>query len=229
MRIKNWLKTKGHLLRPVFVLILLVVIFNGCSPLTKEKEAALPASSEEPTVVVAKVLKKTVPVYAEYIATIDPGTSGEKVDIRARVEAELMSQHFEEGKIVRKGDLLFTLDNSTYRANLKSAGAAYDKAKADYEYAKGQVEVTRAKASLDSAKAQLALANTNLKRIKPLAEQKAVPQQDLDNATTNRQVAEYNVAANKAIYDTTVLQQKVYIKQALAEMENARQTSIKQR
>ena len=221
MRIKNCFKAGGQLSLSISVLILLTIFFSGCSPIVKKQGAALPATPAEPTVVVAKVLKKTVPIYVEFIATIDPSASAEKVDIKARVEAELMSQHFKEGKIVKKGDLLFTLDDSMYRANLRSAWAAYDKAKADYEYAKGQVDVTRAKASLDSAKAQRVLANTNLKRIKPLAEQKAVPQQDLDNAETNQKVAEYNVAANKAIYDTTVLQQKIYIQQAQAEMENA--------
>lgn len=221
MRIRNCLRTGRHIWGHVSALLLFVLIFSGCSPLVKDK-GGLPDAPSEPTVVAVKVLKKTVPVYAEYIATIDPSSGAEKVEVRARVEAELLSQHFEEGKIVRKGDLLFTLDDSTYKANLDSAIAAYDKAKADYEYAKEQVEVTRAKANLDSAEAQLALANTNLNRIKPLAEQKAVPQQDLDNAVTNQKVATFNVSANKAIYDTTVLQQRVYIEQARAEIENAK-------
>ena len=221
MNKENCLKTGGYLSRLISVTIMVLILFGGCSPLKKDKGANPMATVADPVVVTAKVIKKTVPIIAEYVASIDPSTGAEKVDVKARVEAELMSQHFEEGRTVRRGDLLFTLDDSTYRANLKSAIAAYNKAKADYEYAKGQVDVIRAKANLDSAEAQLALANTNLSRIKPLAEQKAVPQQDLDNAVTNQKVAQYNVSSNKAIYDTTVLQQKVYIQQAQAEMENA--------
>lgn len=227
MRTESCLKAERYFFIKFSALLLFIMFIGGCSPLVKPKSAPASATAEEPIVVAAKVLKKTVPVYAEYIATIDPSASAEKVDINARVEAVLMTQNFKEGTIVRQGDLLFTLDDSTYRAKLKSAYAAYDKAKADYEYAKGQVDVTRAKANLDSAEAQLVLANTNLNRIKPLAEQKAVPQQDLDNAVTNQKVAQYNVSANKAIYDTTVLQQKVYIQQASAEVENA-QANIEQ-
>lgn len=221
MNIRNCLKTGGSLSSFILVLFAVLIFFDGCSPIVKEKSANPMETTAVPVVVAAKVVKQTVPIIAEYVASIDPSTGAEKVEVKARVEAELVGQHFEEGRIVRRGDLLFTLDDSTYRANLKSAMAAYDKAKADYEYAKGQVEVTRAKANLDSAEAQLALANTNLNRIKPLADQKAVPQQDLDNCITNQKVAQYNVSANKAIYDTTVLQQKVYIQQAQAEMENA--------
>ncbi len=221
MKMRNWLKAGGILSGFILIVIIILIFMDGCSPIVKQKSANPLATSAEPVVVAAKVLKKTVPIYVEYIATIDPSASSEEVDIKARVEAVLLTQNYKEGSIVKRGDLLFTLDDSTYRANLKSAYAAYDKAKADYEYAKGQVDVTRAKANLDSAEAQLVLANTNLNRIKPLAEQKAVPQQDLDNAVTNQKVAQYNVSANKAIYDTTVLQQKVYIQQASAEVENA--------
>lgn len=221
MKLISYLKMKNILFCIASFALIFLIMSSGCDHKKNEKSANPMEAPKEPTIVAAKVLKQTVPEFAEYVATIDPSTSAEKVEVRARVEAELVGQHFEEGRLVKRGDLLFTLDDSTFRTSLNSAIAAYNKAKADLEYAKGQVDVTRAKANLDSAEAQLALANTNLNRIKPLAEQKAVPQQDYDNAVTNQQVAKYNVSANKAIYDTTVLQQKVYIQQAQAEMENA--------
>lgn len=93
-----------------------------------------------------------------------------------------MAQHYEEGKPVKKGQVMFTLDDRSYKADLKFALAALDKAKAD----------------LQVAKAQLSLAELNEKRLKPLAEQKAVPQQDYDNAFTDLKVKKSSIALAEA-------------------------------
>jgi membrane fusion protein, multidrug efflux system len=206
----------------VILLILLSAVpwlVSGCA---KSGEKSKPAASlPVSTVVVADVVKKTVPQYTEYVATVDPGLGAETVEIRARVEAFLMAQHFVEGREVKKGQVLFTLDNRTYEAALRSAQASYDKAKADLDYAEQMVLVRQAQADLQSAKAQLALAKVDVARLKPLAEQKAVPQQDYDNAATNLQMAEAAVMAKQAVYDTSALQQRVSIEQAKAAIESA--------
>jgi len=201
-------------------LALCLVALGGC--LFGAKKTTMAPDKAPPTVLVTPVIQKTVPIYAEYVASIDPTTGAAIVDVRARVEAILMNQTFAEGTLVRKGQVLFLLDPRTYQANLNSARAALDKAKADYEYAKENVEVARTKADLEAAKAQLAYAVANEARLRPLAEQKAVPQQDYDNAVTSLQVAQSTVAAKDAVYKTTILNQKVSIEQARAAIESAK-------
>jgi membrane fusion protein (multidrug efflux system) len=218
--IKNY---KCFFLFSALILLILLagmLLISGCAlGGHKAKPAAqLPA----PTVVVADVVQKTVPLYTEYVATVDPGLGAETVEIRARVEAFLLTQQFQEGKPVAKGQILFTLDSRTYAAALKSAQASYDKAKSDLDYAEQMVTVKQAQADLQSAKAQLALAKVDVARLKPLAEQKAVPQQDYDNAATNLQVAQAAVVAKEAVYETSALQQRISIEQAKAEIETAK-------
>ncbi len=164
-------------------------------------------------VVVSTAVRQTVPIYSEYVATVD---ASESVDIRARVEAYLETQHFQEGRLVLKGDLLFTLDSRQYASDLQTAKASLAKAQADLAYAKDEVTVLQAKANLDQSKAYLAKANQDVARLKPLVDQKAVPQQDYDNAVANQQVAQADVAAKQASYDTAILVQKVTIDQAQA-------------
>jgi len=169
-------------------------------------------------VVVALVVQETVPIYSEYVATVD---ASESVDIRARVEAYLEAQHFQEGRLVRKGDLLFTLDSRQYAADLQSARASLAKAQADLVFATDKVTVLQAQATLDQSKARLGKANQDVARLKPLAEQQAVPQQDYDDAVASQQVAEADVTAKQASYDTTVLNQKVSIDEAQAAVLSA--------
>ena len=122
--------------------------------------------------VVAEVVQKTVPIYSEFVAQTD---AKETVEIRARVQAFLEAQHFTEGTIVKKGQLLFTLDKREYEAKLQQA-----------------------KAQLEGAMARLGKAETDERRLKPLAERRAVPQQDYDNAVANLDTARAGVSAAKA-------------------------------
>ena len=125
-----------------------------------KKRAAAPPP---PAVIVAEVVQKTVPIYSEFVAQTE---AKETVEIRARVQAVLAAQHFTEGTVVKKGQLLFTLDQSEYKAKL-----------------------LQAKADLDVTLARLGKAETDERRLKPLAERQAVPQQDYDNAVANLNAA----------------------------------------
>lgn len=175
-----------------------------------------------PTVVVAQVTRQGVPIYGDYVATIDPTTGAESVEIRARVEAVLLNQCFQEGMPVKKGQVMFLLDPKPFQANLDSANASLAKAKADLTYAVENVEVVRAQADVTASQAQLINAAADEARLRSLAAQKAVPQQDYDNALTALRVAKATVTAKQAVYRTTVLNQKVSIQQAKAEIESAK-------
>jgi membrane fusion protein (multidrug efflux system) len=136
----------------------------------KAKKAA--AAPPPPAVVVAEVVQKTLPIHAEYVAQTD---ARETVEIRARVQAYLEAQHFTEGTVVKKDQLLFTLDKREYEAKLYQA-----------------------KAELEVAMARLGKAETDERRLKPLAERRAVPQQDYDNAAANLLAAQASVSAAKS-------------------------------
>jgi membrane fusion protein (multidrug efflux system) len=84
------------------------------------------------------------------------------------------------------------------------------------EFAKDKTTVDNARARVDQAKAQLGKADLDVNRLTPLAKEKAVPQQDLDNALVAQVVAKSNVDAAQATYETVVLNQKVSIDQATA-------------
>jgi membrane fusion protein (multidrug efflux system) len=151
----------------------LAVSLAGCErgkEADKAKQAA--TAPPPPAVVVAEVVQKTVPIYSDFVAQTD---AKETVEIRARVQAFLEAQHFTEGTVVKKDQLLFTLDPREYEAKLQQA-----------------------KAQLEIAMARLGKAETDERRLKPLAERKAVPQQDYDNAAANLLSAQANVSAARA-------------------------------
>ncbi len=207
----------AFLIHPVPIMLLSALILSGCGG---EKEAQSNKQTAPPAVPVsvATVIQKTVPLYDEFAAQT---AARDTVDIRARVEAFLQGIHFDEGRPVKKGQLLFTLDKSKYEAGLKSAQARVAKARADLQFARENVNVESAKAKLEQTKAQLGKADLDVNRLTPLAKERAVPQQDLDNAVVAQEVARSNVDVAKANYETVTLNQKVSVDQALAELSSA--------
>src|SRR5262245_2848337 len=189
---------------------------------TKAKESAAPAPPA-PAVVVAEVVKKTVPITAEFVAQTD---AVQTVELRARVQGVLERVRFKEGSEVKEGQVLFEIEKSQYEAALQSARAQLAKAQADLAKAQEQVEVDRARAELDQRKAALAKTQADVARYTPLAQAKAVPQVDLDNAQAANQVAAAGVSAAEAALKDTQLQQRIGIQQAQAAVEAARAAVI---
>jgi membrane fusion protein (multidrug efflux system) len=141
-----------------------------------EKEAPPPPP---PEVQVTTVVQKDVPIYIELVgATL----GSEDVEIRARVEGYLSSVNFTEGSFVKKGQLLYKIDPQPFQAAL-----------------------AQAQANLETAKARLDKTNNDVARYKPLAEQKAVSQQELDNALSAQEAARFQVTA----YDALVAKAKL--------------------
>ena len=110
--------------RPRVMLVLAACLAVSLAACDRSKEAdkakQAAAAPPPPAVVVAEVVQKTVPIYSEFVAQTD---ARETVEIRARVQAFLEAQHFTEGTIVKKGQLLFTLDKREYEAKLQQAKA----------------------------------------------------------------------------------------------------------
>jgi membrane fusion protein, multidrug efflux system len=195
---------------PCFLLIMSMVLAS-CGG-SKEEKAGAGAAAPVP-VVVTPVIQKTVPIIAEFTARTD---AKDTVELRARVEGFLEGIHFEEGRPVKRGQVLFTLDKRKYESDLQTAKAQLAKARADLEFAKSKVTVDIAQANVDQAKAELGKADLDVNRLAPLAKENAVPQQDLDNALVAQVVGKSNVQASRASYENVVLNQKVTTDQAQA-------------
>ena len=199
---------------------LVASVLAGCGESKSAADKAAPPPTP-PTVVVAEVVQRTVPIRSEFVARTD---ARDTVEIRARVQAFLEALHFTEGTMVKKDQVLFTLDKREFEAQLKQGRAQLAKAQADLAFAKDQATVDTAKANLDVALAFLNKADTDVRRLKPLAEQRAVPQMDYDNALAGQQGARADVQSKKAALETARVNQTSSIEQAAAAIEAANAT-----
>jgi membrane fusion protein (multidrug efflux system) len=131
------------------------------------------------------VEQQDVPVYGEWIGTLDGMVNAE---IKAQVSGYLLSQHYTEGSLVRKGQLLFGLDPRPFQAVLDQARGQLAQANAQ----ELQAEANQGKTQLD------------VNRYTPLAKARAITEQDLDNAIQANLAAKALVeAANAAIVAAT--------------------------
>ena len=152
------------------------------------------ATASAPLVVeVAEVEQRDVPIYSEWIGTLDGFVNA---DIKAQVTGYLMEQAYQEGTFVKKGQLLFQIDPRPFQA-------ALDQAQGQLAQSEGQL--AQARAQLAQAEAQVAVAEANQRRTQldvdrytPLAQQQAITQQDLDNATQNNLAAKAQVQSAQA-------------------------------
>jgi membrane fusion protein (multidrug efflux system) len=201
----------------VFPLLLLGLIGCGSSKEEAAKKAA--AAGAPVAVVVSPVQQRTVPVFSELTARTDANDS---VEIRARVKAFLVEQNYSEGQMVTKGQTLFTLDKREYEAQLMQARAQLMKAEADLAQAKERTVVDVAQANLEISNSQVGKTDLDVARLKPLAEQQAVPQQDYDNALAAQRAARADLGGKQASLNTAKVNQAASIQQAMASVEAAK-------
>ncbi|MEE8107137.1 MAG: efflux RND transporter periplasmic adaptor subunit [Planctomycetota bacterium] len=171
-----------------------------------------------PTVVVAEIRAEDVPVIREFVARTQ---AVQTIAIQARVEAILQKRLFKEGFPVKKDQVLYELDKRTYEANLSTAEADLAKARADLKLAIEQVSVRAAEAGLTQAKAQLKKFQQDVARLRPLAEQDAVPKQDLDTALAAEEVGDAQVDAAEAQLKNSKISEEVGQMQAAAAVKSA--------
>src|SRR5271169_2082854 len=143
------------------------------------RKASTRAAEIPPVVEVIQVGQKDVPIYGEWIGTLDGLVNA---DVRAQVTGYLLKQGYQEGAFVRKGTLLFQIDPRPFQAAL--------------DQAEGQLQ--QAEAILANAKAVQGRTELDVKRYTPLAREQAASQQDLDNAVQNNLAALATVEAAKA-------------------------------
>lgn len=127
-----------------------------------------------PEVSVIKAEPRDVPIFSEFVGKT---VSSRRIEIRSRVEGFLEKRLYEEGTMVQEGQVMFQMDRKPFEAQLRAA-----------------------KAELEQQQARLTNAEANLARVKPLAEQDAVAQKELDDAIgTFRSSAAAVEAANAKV------------------------------
>jgi membrane fusion protein, multidrug efflux system len=162
-------------------LCLMLFLLPGCG----SKEAAPQMSP--PEVDVADVIQQDVPIYQEWVAQLNGPTNAE---ITPKVQGYLLSQNYENGYFVKKGQLLYVIDPRPFQAQL-------DQAKA--EVASAVANVSRTQADVD--------------RDTPLAAQYAIPQKQLDNDIANLASWKAQLLAKQALVqqaDLNLAWTKVY-------------------
>ena len=199
---------------PCVVAVLLIASILGCKRTTNATAASPP-----PTVIVAEVVERTVPIVREYIGRTDAVPT---VELRARVPGVLEEVLPEEGRAVTRGQTLFVIQREEYAAALQAAGAQLAKAEADLTRARDVSLVDRARAQLEQRKADLGKARQDVNRFRPLAEARAIPQQDLDTAIAQDQVAAAGVDAAAANLKDVELAQRTQVQLAEAAVRSAR-------
>jgi membrane fusion protein (multidrug efflux system) len=154
----------------------LALLTGLCLCACKKPEVAAPPP---PVVQVMEVTTGDVPLSTTLIGQLDsPGN----VDVRARVEGFVDKMLFVEGVEVKQGDLLFELDKKPFLERLAAANGA-----------------------LAEANATLNKYQKDVERLKPLAEKRAIPQQDLDNALAAVEVGKAGVESAKARVESAQL------------------------
>ncbi len=148
----------------------------------KHVAGAPPGAS--PDVEVVQVEQKDVPIFGEWIGTLDGFTNA---DVRAQVTGYIMRQGYQEGAYVKKGQLLFEIDPRPFQAVL--------------DQTEGQL--AQARAQLANAEAVQGRTQLDVERYTPLAKEQAASQQDLDNAVQNNLAAKASVATAGAQIKTS--------------------------
>jgi RND family efflux transporter MFP subunit len=118
------------------------------------KPASNATAPPPPPVTVSQPLQKSITEWDEYTGRF---TAVETVEIRARVSGFIESIHFQDGQIVKQGDLLFVIDPRPYR-----------------------IAVEQAKSDLERAQAKLEIASHDVDRATPLARNQTITDRELD-------------------------------------------------
>src|SRR5215510_12339273 len=138
-----------------------------------------PPSPPPVAVEVVPVVQRDVPILGEWIGTLDGSVNA---DIRPKIEGYVLREFYKEGQFVHRNDPLFEIDPRQFRAALEQA-----------------------RGTLARAEAQLSKAAKDVERFTPLAAERAISQQELDNALSAERDAKGALAAAGAAVDQAAL------------------------
>jgi membrane fusion protein, multidrug efflux system len=195
----------------ISAIITAIIVIVGALILAGRSTKPAQAAPRPLDVEVVQVEQRDVPIYSEWIGTTDGMVNA---DIKAQVTGYLLRQDYKEGSFVKKGQLLFEIDSRPFQAALDQANGQVAQFRGQLEQANSQVtqaeaQVAQANSQLLQMQAQVAQAQAiqvktqlDVNKYTPLAEQKAVTQQDLDNAVQSNVVSKAQVEAANAGVET---------------------------
>src|ERR1700761_9267578 len=157
------------------ILAAVTAVLGACAKGQSAQNAAPPP----PQVTVAQVLSKSVTEFDEFTGRFE---AIDRVEVRPRVSGYISSVNFTEGSEVKKGDVLFVIDQRPYAAELKHA-----------------------QAQLAQAKSALTLAKSEKTRATNLLAQHAISQEEFDTRASGDEQAQANVQLAEAALDTAQL------------------------
>jgi len=182
--------------------VLVATVFGA---IVHVRAKSTPQAAPRPTVEVAPVEQKDVPIFGEWIGTLAGQVNA---DIKAQVAGYLLRRDYQEGSYVQKGQLLFEIDPRPFQA-------ALDQAKG--QLAQAEAQLVQAEAQLATAEANQHKSELDVDKYAPLAKAEAVSQQDLDNAVQTNLANQAQVKAAKA----AIVAAKAQIQAGQAAVETA--------
>ena len=154
-----------------------LLLLSGCND---KKETQSVTQKETPLKVKVHTLtKETYPIWGSFTGKTQ---AVDEVTVLARVEGELKERLFNPGDIVKKDQILFTIDKSEYQA-----------------------VVDQKKAILEKDKASLKLANANVRRYQPLVKEQLAPREKLDELIATQKQLEATIRADEAALEAAAL------------------------
>jgi membrane fusion protein (multidrug efflux system) len=169
-------KVKGPVSAKLLPFTFLAVFSSAMLGCGRTQAAAPPAP---PEVRVVPVVQQDVPVYSEWVATLDGYVNAQ---VRPQVSGYIITQNYKEGSLVRKGDVLFEIDPRPFLAALD-----------------------RAKGDLAQAQAQLGKSTLDVERDTPLAEARAIAKSQLDNEIQAKLGAQALIESDRAAVEQAEL------------------------
>jgi len=157
----------------VILMVALALLASSCN------RGRAATATPMPEVEVATVEQRDVPVYSEWVATLDGYVNAQ---IRPQVSGYIIRQPYKEGSLVHEGQVLFEIDPRPFQATLD-----------------------RAKGDLAQAQAQLGKATLDVERDTPLAEGRAIAKSQLDNEIQAKLGAQAAVESAKAAVEQAEL------------------------
>lgn len=162
---------------PQYMVIVLSITFSLALAGCGRGNAAIKLPDTE--VLVAPPVQQDVPVHNEWVAALDGYVNAE---IHPQVSGYIIKQDYKEGSVVRKGQVLFEIDPRPFQATLDAASG-----------------------TLAQAEASLAKSTNDVERDTPLAAQKAIPKEKLDNEIQAKRAAEAAVESARAMVERAQL------------------------
>jgi len=203
------------------VLLLIVAGLGACSQeRSGDAQAKAPARRDAVPVTIDTVTSKAVPLQIRAVGTVQAYAT---VTLKSQVDGEVAQIHFAEGQEVKKGDLLFTLDQRSLQATLHQAEAVLGRDAAQLQQAEAVVAQTmagenQAVANLARDMAQLENARSQVRRYKGLIDEGAISKELYDQVQTTAAALEATIQADQA----EVTNAKATIRDAQATAENVK-------